>query len=253
LLPRREDGDELGLDPAPGQARLEPRAMQARDFAVGHHGQARPLQQRRQAARRRRPAGRGRPGRRSCARQGGRRPSGQRWSSGGQFRAAQGGQDGGHGGVVGGFVGVHHQIGFGVDRVPARARGAPEFRGGRPGGGRGRVSRRAVRRTSTSRSARSQTLTARPRIMRRVSGFKKAPPPVASTRAGPSRRRLMTRRSPLRNSASPRSRRCRTPSRPAATSISASASLNGRRRALARRGPPCLARAHEAHQDHGPG
>ena len=52
-------------------------------------------------------------------------------------------------------------------------------------------------------SAFSQTETALRAIRARVSGFMKAPPPVASTWGGPSSSRAITRRSPSRNAASP--------------------------------------------------
>src|SRR6476659_120126 len=71
----------------------------------------------------------------------------------------------------------------------------------------------------------------------RVSGLVKAPPPVARTWGPPSSRRRMTRASPARNSASPRTASISLIVMPAAFSISTSASTNGMPRRSARRRP----------------
>ena len=71
----------------------------------------------------------------------------------------------------------------------------------------------------------------------RVAGSMKAPPPVASTCGGWVSSRAMTRRSPSRNTASPRWRKISSMVSPAAASISLSESKNGRPRRAASRRP----------------
>ena len=80
-------------------------------------------------------------------------------------------------------------------------------------------------------------LTASRRMVARVSASMKAPPPVASTSGSPASRRRITRRSPSRNSRSPKRSNSSAMVQPAASSISASASRKGRPSRAARRRP----------------
>ena len=97
----------------------------------------------------------------------------------------------------------------------ARRRGAPGWAGG----------------SAARRRRRSARMAAR------VSRSMKAPPPVASTSGSPASRRRMTRRSPSRKSGSPKRANSSGMVRPAASSISASASRNGRPSRAASRRP----------------
>src|SRR5215813_9107907 len=101
----------------------------------------------------------------------------------------------------------------------------------------GRSWRRLMRFINTSNSALSQTEMPFAWIAARVSGFMKAPPPVARTCAPPSSRRAITRASPVRNSGSPRIANMSAIDMPAASSISMSASTKEMPSRWARRRP----------------
>ena len=117
----------------------------------------------------------------------------------------------------------------------------------------GRVSVARPARRPAFRSAFSQTETAFALIRARVSAFMKAPPPVASTCGGSSSSRRDHPRARRRGtSASPSSAKMSEIDRPAAASISSSASRNGRPSALASRRPTRrLADAHQADEGDG--
>ncbi len=129
---------------------------------------------------------------------------------------------------------IHDHVGLGVDGMALFHEPAQRLLPSTPFS-RGRLSRVATRRSSVGRVQRSQTVTASARVASRVRSSMKAPPPKASTIGSPASRRRITRRSPSRNAGSPYRPNNSGMEQPAASSISWSASRNGKPR---RRGQP---------------